>query len=95
MDLAFRDASDVEQVFDQPVEGRYLVSDDPQAPIVATLLIRVSQELGGHADTTQRIPQLMGQDGDELVLPRRSASASRALFASARASASSATWWSR
>ena len=80
LDLAAADPRDVEQVVDQPRELPDLPLDDLAAPVLDVLGLRVHQELDGVGDRGQRIAQLMGQHGQELVLPP----ASSATWSSAR-----------
>ena len=63
------DARDVEEIIDQPSHVRDLAIDDVPRPIEPRLrLPEPPEDLHGAADRGQRIAELVGEDGDELVL---------------------------
>ena len=69
LDLAQRDARNVEQIVDQPRELRRLTSDDISG-LDDRLVRRLAHlyDLGRERDRGQRIAQLVGQHRQELVL---------------------------
>ena len=95
MNLALRDAGDVQQVLDEPVQGPDLVGGDPQAPLAVLPRVGASQDVGGHAGCCSAGSCSSWASMAMNSSFRRSASASFASFASARARASSATRQSR
>ena len=69
LDLAARDAGDVEQIVDEASEVPALAFDDVDAPGgVAHLAGRLAEDGDGVADRGERIAELVGQHRQELVL---------------------------
>ena len=68
LDLAPRDAGDVQQVVDQPGQVPDLPLDDLLGPFELLLRLQLAEELDGVADRRQRVPQLVGEHRQELVL---------------------------
>ena len=69
LDLAAADAGDVQQVVDEPRQVLHLPGDDLHRPVDVLLEAAPCRELHGVADGRQRVPQLVGEHGEELVLP--------------------------
>ena len=67
-DLPPGDAGDVQQVVDQPGEVLHLPLDDLLRPFEVLLRLQLAEELGGVVDGRQRVPQLVGEHRQELVL---------------------------
>ena len=68
LDLPLRDTGDIQEVVDEMGEVVDLAADDLPAPLE---VLDAAGELGdgdGVADSRERIPQLMGEHGQELVL---------------------------
>ncbi len=69
LQFALRDPCDVEQIIEQQCHVRHLPLDDElRALQLRRRQLRRSNESGSHADRCERIPQFVGQRGDEFIL---------------------------
>ena len=69
IDRAARDARDVEKIVEQPSLVADLALDDLAAPLDRRRIVRLDMEhVGGGQDRRQRVPELVRQHREELVL---------------------------
>ena len=66
--LAARDAGDIEQVVDEPDELSHLPLDDVARPVAALLVGGQLEDGHGVVDGGERVAELVGQHGQELIL---------------------------
>ena len=69
LDLPAGDAGDVQQVVDEPRQVLHLPRDDLHRPVDVLPVRRLWPTVDGVADGRERVPQLVGEHGEELVLP--------------------------